>query len=139
MKLSTGRIAFPIEFDTGDKEKIYFNPNDPLLMVRMQNFSENVEKRLKDLRDVELGADGMPVEKDRVTEFRQMYDIFCEELDAAFDSEVSGVLFKHCSPFAIVGGEYFIEQFLHAIIPEIEKQAKKANDRMEKHLAKYAK
>ena len=28
MKLSTGKVAFPIEFDNGDKAVIYFNPND---------------------------------------------------------------------------------------------------------------
>ena len=34
MKLSTGKVAFPIEFDNGAKETIYFNPNDPDLFVR---------------------------------------------------------------------------------------------------------
>jgi hypothetical protein len=37
MKLSTGKVAFPIEFDNGDKQTIYFNPNDPDLMIRMKN------------------------------------------------------------------------------------------------------
>ena len=40
MKLSTGKVAFPIEFDNGAKETIYFNPNDPDLFVRFSNFEK---------------------------------------------------------------------------------------------------
>ena len=42
MKLSTGKVAFPIEFDNGDKQNIYFNPSDPDLAIRMRDF----EKRM---------------------------------------------------------------------------------------------
>ena len=70
-------------------------------------------------------------------------NILCEELDAAFNGEVSEVVFKHCSPFAIVNGDYFIMQFLAAIKPEIEKQVRKANSaveqKMQKHIAQYVK
>ena len=49
MKLSTGKVAFPIEFDNGDKAVIYFNPNDPDLMIRIKNFNENVSKKIAEL------------------------------------------------------------------------------------------
>ena len=70
-------------------------------------------------------------------------NIIFDELDAAFDSKVSSVVFKHCSPFAVVNGEYFIMQFLSAITPEIQKNINKSNAEVEKkmarHLNKYAK
>ena len=51
MKLSTGKVAIPIEFDNGDKQNIYFNPNDPDLMIRMNNLGEKVHEKIKGLDD----------------------------------------------------------------------------------------
>ena len=51
MKLSTGKVAFPIEFDNGDKDCIYFNPNDPNLAVRFTEFQDKVNERLKEFED----------------------------------------------------------------------------------------
>ena len=143
MKLSTGKLAFPIEFDNGDKQNIYFNPNDPDLAIRMKDFQGKVESRTKDLEDLRLKQDGTPEDVEEIEKFRQIRNILCEELDAAFNGEISEVVFKHCSPFAIVNGDYFIMQFLAAIKPEIEKQVRKANSaveqKMQKHIAQYVK
>ena len=143
MKLSTGKIAFPIEFDNGDVQNIYFNPNDPDLAIRMKDFQGKVESRTKDLDDLRLKQDGTPEDVEAIEKFRKIRDILCEELDAAFNGDISSVVFKHCSPFAIVNGDYFIMQFLEAIKPEIEKQVQKANasieQKMQKHIAQYVK
>lgn len=143
MKLSTGKVAFPIEFDNGAKETIYFNPNDPDLFVRFSNFEKRVDEKLKDIDDFELSADGTPSNEKLLEKFEGINKVICEELDAAFASNVSSVVFKYCSPFAIVGGKYFLIQFAQAIRPEIEKHNKKANadlqKKMAKHTAKYAK
>lgn len=143
MKLSTGKVAFPIEFDSGAKETIYFNPNDPDLFVRFSNFEKRVDEKLKDIDDFELSADGTPSNEKLLEKFEGINKVICEELDVAFASNVSSVVFKYCSPFAIVGGEYFLIQFVQAIRPEIEKHNKKANadlqKKMAKHTAKYAK
>ena len=146
MKLNTGKIAFPIEFDNGDKQNIYFNPNDPDLAIRMKDFLGKVEARTKDLEDLKLGSDGTPEDpKDPevIERFRDIRNIICEELNTAFNSEISAVVFKHCSPFAVVDGDYFIMQFIEAIKPEIEKQIQKANaeveQNMQKHIANYIK
>lgn len=146
MKLSTGKVAFPIEFDNGDKDCIYFNPNDPNLFIRLKNFEGKIKERIKDLGDIELNAAGVPKEPESikvVEDFEKMQNIIFEEMDIAFGGEISAVVFKHCSPFAIVGGNYFIMQFVEAIKPEIEKHIKKANadveKKMQKHIAKYSK
>ena len=143
MKLSTGKIAFPIEFDNGAKEIIYFNPNDPDLFVRFSNFEKRVESKLNDIDNFDLSADGTPKNEELIEKFESINKIICEELDVAFASDVSSVVFKYCSPFAIVSGEYFLIQFVNAIRPEIEKHNKKANNelqkKMAKHTAKYSK
>lgn len=143
MKLSTGKVAFPIEFDNGDKDCIYFNPNDPNLAVRFTEFQDKVNERLKEFEDVDLTPDGEPEDFEFIEKFKKMQAVLFEELDKAFDSKVSEIVFKHCSPFAIVQGDYFIMHFIEAISPEIEKNIKKSNaeaeKRMAKHTAKYSK
>lgn len=137
MKLSTGKVAFPIEFDNGDKQNIYFNPNDPDLMIRMKNLDKKVQEKIEGLEDVELTEEGKPTQISQIETFEKMQNILKEELDYAFGGSVSEVVFKHCSPFAIVGGEYFVVQFIQAITPEIEKHIKKANADVEKRMAKH--
>ena len=141
MKLSTGKVAFPIEFDNGDKDVIYFNPNDPNLPIRMIDFQEKVSKRINDLQTMSNSNDKQDQEYPEAEEIKNVQKIICEELDVAFGGEVSSVVFKHCSPFAIINGEYFISVFINAVRPEIEKQIKKTqkemNAKMEKHIAKY--
>ncbi len=143
MKLSTGKVAFPIEFDNGDKQTIYFNPNDPDLMVRMKNFGEKVQKEIDGMEDMDLTEEGNPESVLQIAFFEKMQNTLKSELDYAFGGSVSEVVFKHCSPFAIVDGEYFVVRFIEAITPEIEKEIKKANkdveNRIAKHIDKYKK
>ena len=143
MKLKTGLIAFPIEFDNGEKDKIYFNPNDPDLFIRFADFEDKMNDRLAKIKDVELENDGTPKEMALVEMMRGINNAICEELDIAFGNKISDVVFKYCSPFAIVNGEYFLEQFVMAIRPEISKYNEKANlelqKKKQKHIEKYAK
>lgn len=143
MKLSTGKVAFPIEFDNGDKQTIYFNPNDPDLMVRMKNLDEKIKSKVDEIGDVDLDEEGKPTQIHQIEQFEKMQKILKEELDFAFGGAISEIVFKHCSPFAIVDGQYFVVQFIEAITPEIEKHIKKANaesaQRMAKHIEKYNK
>lgn len=141
MKLSTGKVAFPIEFDNGDKDVIYFNPNDPNLPIRMIDFQSNVDKRISEILEISAENSSTKVEFPEAEDFKNIQKIVCEELDIAFGSNVSSVVFKHCSPFAIINGEYFITVFINAVRPEIEKQMKKTQkdmaEKMDKHISKY--
>ena len=141
MKLNTGKIAFAIEFDNGEKDNIYFNPNDPNLSIRMKDFQKKVTDRIDKLDQIKLSAKGEPEDIDKIEEFRELQSILFEELDYAFGGDISEAVFRYCSPFAIVDGDYFIMQFLNGIKPEIEKVVKanreKAEERMQKHIAKY--
>jgi hypothetical protein len=145
MKLSTGKVAFPIEFDNGDKDCIYFNPNDPGLCSKLKNFGMAMTKKIQEIESLELDEKGdvKSAEETTIEAFETFQKAFFEELDYTFGGDVSSVVFKHCSPFAIVDGKYFVVQFIEAITPEIQKNIKKANadieKKMSKHLNKYAK
>lgn len=130
MKLSTGKVAFPIEFDNGDKTVIYFNPNDNGIQERIQGFEASVEKRAKEIdfekyRDrldknittdigdidslLEMSTEEMNALQDKVGAARsieQEYnEIVREELDVVFGSKISDTVFKYCQPFDIVIAE----------------------------------
>lgn len=167
MKLSVGKVAFPIEFDNGDKDTIYFNPNDPDLATRLMKAKDNIGDKLENLKadDYNLKNDGSFELPENIDGYEDMPDeqrevltnhaesmtkllestktIICEEIDTAFNGDISSVVFKHCSPLAVVNGEYFIIQFLNAITPEIQKNINKSNaeveKKMSKHIAKYQK
>lgn len=141
MKLSTGKVAFPIEFDNGDKQVIYFNPNDPDLMIRMRNLQERVSAKISEIEKVNDVSDENSARIAKIDMFEKIQGIVKKELDYAFGGDISETVFKYCSPFSIVGGNYFILQFVDAIVPEIEKHVKMANaaaeKRLEKHIGKY--
>ena len=143
MKLSTGKIAFPIEFDNGAKETIYFNPNDPDLARRLKHLQDNVNKKMSEVEDIKLNNDATTADASVVEDLEKIQNVLYNELDIAFGGEISSVVFRYCSPFAIVNGEYFLVQFLEAITPEIEKHVKATNaeveKKMSKHLDKYRK
>ena len=143
MKLNTGKVAIPIEFDTGDVENIYFNPNDPDFAVRLKKMMANLEQYAENMQDVELDENGKPTNDSLVDQFAEIQEKLTQEIDGAFKSEVSKVVFKHCSPFALINGEFFVVQFFNAITPvlqtHIEKATKASAERKNKHIGKYVK
>ena len=128
MKLSTGKIAFPIEFDNGDKGVFYFNPNDKEIQNRIKGFEKSVEKRIDEInlgkykdrfeseipnidlenpeKILDLSADELSLLQSRldvVNEIEKEYnDAIKAELDAVFDSNISDVVFRYCEPFDTV-------------------------------------
>ena len=127
MKLSTGKVAFPIEFDNGDVQNIYFNPTDPELATRLMSAKDKISVRMQELNfsDFEMSNDGEAV-INNIADYENLTDeqivtvaqkaeaiknvmaeikqIIIDELNTAFGSDVSTVIFKYCSPFAIVNG-----------------------------------
>ena len=128
MKLSTGKVAFPIEFDNGDKAVIYFNPNERGIHERIKDFEASIEKRIKEIdlekyksrfdgnipeidldnpekllemSDYELKA--LQSRLDAVNEIEAEYNTAVkDELDVVFGGKISDVAFRYCQPFDTV-------------------------------------
>ena len=125
MKLSTGKVAFPIEFDNGDKAVIYFNPNDRGIQDRICGFEKSVEKRIRQIdlekyksrfevnipdidldnpeKLLEMSADeleGLKGRLDAVNDIEAEYNMAVkDELDVVFGGKISDVAFRYCQPF----------------------------------------
>lgn len=129
MKLSTGKVAFHLEFDNGDVGTIYFNPNDRELQNRIADFEKNVQEKSKEIDlekykaefgdgvDFEINFENfeslmsLPPEQIKslqdkaqvINNIEKEYNnIVKEELDNVFGSKISNVAFKYCEPFDAV-------------------------------------
>lgn len=125
MQLTTGKMPFKIEFDNGDVETIYINPNDRGLMERLRNFEGKAQERAKkidgekyskminhsapevDLNDIDALLNLAPEQIDALCDnldvlgkVEDEYNAAIrDELDAVFQSPVSKSVFKYCQPF----------------------------------------
>lgn len=144
IKLNTGLKTFKIDFtDRGEVAEISFNPTDKGLAVRLKEAQKRIDDRMKDFGEIELDTDGTPKNADFIDDFAKMTQIVFEEIDIAFDSKISEVVFKYCNPFSTVNGNYFFLTFFEAITPIIQKygeaEANKSNANMDKYMKKYGK
>ena len=129
MKLSTGKVAFPIEFDNGDKDCIYFNPSDKDFREGFFNFENSLAERTKkidlekyksrfengnkDKIEINSFDDILSLTPDELKNLKERLDVVEEidteyenaikiELDNIFKSKVSSIIFKYCQPLDMV-------------------------------------
>lgn len=129
MKLSTGKVAFPVEFDNGEKAVIYFNPNDRGIQERVKTFEALVDKRVKEInldkyrskfesnlgenidlsnpeKLLDMSMDELLSLNERmgaINEIEAEYNNAVKvELNNVFNSDISTVAFRYCEPFDMV-------------------------------------
>lgn len=169
MKLSTGKIAFPLQFDNGDVENIFINPHDAGLQERIKGFETSIHERLKKInleKHKDAFVDGVDIgnldftklmdmsaeELEKITKQtdamaeidKELEKEFCEEIDNIFNSDVSSKAFKYVPPLAMVPDEdgeceLYILLVLKALAIEIQKYSNKMNNATNKYVAKYPK
>ena len=169
MKLSTGKVAFPLQFDNGDIENIFINPHDTGLQTRIRNFENSIKERLQKInleKYKEAFVDGVDVsnldfsklmdmsaeELEKITKQtdamneidKELEKEFCAEIDNIFQSDVSSKAFKYVPPLAMVPDEngeceLYILLVLKALAIEIQKYGNKMNNATNKYVAKYPK
>lgn len=136
MKLSTGRVAFPIEFDNGDKEVIYFNPNDVELAERVKAMQANLAKKADEIDKAQVADEE---KADYLAMFEELNKAIKEEIDKAFNSEISKAVFKYCSPMSVVDGRFYAELFFEEVAKAMKIEHEKSQKKINKHIGKYQK
>ena len=169
MKLSTGKVAFPLQFDNGDVENIMINPHDPGLQDRIKNFEKSIHSRMQKInleKYKDAFVDGVDISKldfeklmsmeteelekitkqsDAIADMDKELEIqFCEEIDNIFNSDVSSKAFKYVPPLAMIEdengeSEIYILLVLKALAVEIQKYGNKMNAATNKYVEKYPK
>lgn len=169
MKLSTGKVAFPLYFDNGDVEHLMINPHDTRVQERIKGFEGSIRKRMESINlekykdafaedidvqdmsfDTLMNMSEEELEKiskrsDAIAEIdKQLEEEFCKEIDVIFDSDISSKAFKYVPPLAMVENEegepeVYIMQVLRALAVEIQNYSSKTNNATNKYVAKYKK
>ncbi|MDF2537995.1 MAG: hypothetical protein K0S76_1016 [Herbinix sp.] len=137
-----------LNFDDGFKEfsinndpnrVIRFNPADFGIIERINVAYQEIEKATQIDEDIELKADGSPVELiGKAAEIVQgISNTIKKQIDYIFNSSVSEAAFGHQSPLGMVKGVPLYERFLNSIIPVIEKEVKSEMAASQKRIGKY--
>lgn len=136
IKISTGLKVYDIEDENGNvRGQISFNPSDMNFYTRANDMVDNMDKwtlELEGLNDSEL------TEKDIADKVKELDARVKEEINQLFDDEnASDVVFGNQNVFNTLNGVSFVERFLTAFMPiiqkEFEKEQKKSNERVSKY------
>lgn len=167
MKLSTGIIEIPLEFDNGDTEYIKIRSRDNGLMERIKNFEKSMHERIQNInfekykddfgKDISIESFDfkslMEMAPEQLAEIEkkastlnaiddEINQQFKDEIDSIFGSDISSKAFKYLQPLDIVdeSGIPYIMQVMNAIATELQKRGAKLNEiANNKHAAKYKK
>lgn len=116
---------------------ITIDPSDVNILKR----SENAKKNIIEYIDEATKIAGTMNDEDAMEELDKIDKKIKHELNAMFDYDVSSIFFGQTHCLSTSGGITFIENFLDAVIPVIEKEFEKeiqaASDRIDKYTARY--
>jgi uncharacterized protein YjbJ (UPF0337 family) len=124
----------------GDPNKvIMINPSDFGIIERINDAYKMIEDASKLTDDVELKADGSPVEElgkaaEVVKGFRETIN---KAINYIFDSDITSVAFGNQSPLSLVGGVPLYQRFMNVVIPVIKKEIESEMQASQKRISKY--
>ena len=132
-----------LNFNTGIKE---FDINgDKNKIIRIDttdiNLGQRIEKAQKELEKIakkyEIVVKSGKLEK-KPFEVMTKYDkLVREQIDYMFDSPVSEIVFGNTNSLSVCGGNPLFENFLNAILPEIENDINEEQKNSAKRIEKY--
>ena len=132
INIDDGREAITIN---GDPNRvIYVQASDFNIKLRARQAQQNIRALLEDLDKAN------PENEEAFADILEDIDKKVrEQINFIFNSDVSQPVFGACSPLmSLKNGKSYVEAFLDAVLPELEKIAKKAAQASEKRIAKHA-
>lgn len=143
--VNSGLVTYNVVFeDRGISVPISFNPNDMNMLTRLEESQKNIEKATEEIPDdINVSEDS-----ENISEYseiiKKINDIVYKEIDNIFGNAISKKIFQFCSPLsADKNGITFIERFMNAIAPVMQRDIQQAqaesDKRIAKHIAKYQK
>lgn len=139
--LDDGIKEYEVNFKSGKKGTISFNPTEPELIQRLDEFKLSFGRRINQIKDFNLTASGLPEDKKMWKQFNEYKKAMMEEIDKAFKSNVADVIFAETSPFAWVKGNFYFVQFFEQIKKIIDEESEtmgnEVNEVMKEHIGKY--
>ncbi len=132
ISIDDGREAITIN---GDPERvIYIQPSDFNIKIRAQEAQKNIQEYIKKTKNIK------PKTVADCIIFLDEADKECrKQINLIFNYDVSTPVFGACSPLMpLSNGKVYVEAFLEAIVPELEKISEKATLSIERRIAKHS-
>lgn len=131
INIDDGREAITINGDPN--RTIYVQASDFNIKVRARQAQKNIGDLLE-----KLNAQNPETDEAFVDVLEEVDTKIREQINFIFNSDVSQTVFGACSPLmSLKSGKSYVEAFLDAILPELERIAKKAAEASEKRIAKH--
>lgn len=119
---------------------IVIDPKDVNLVKRAMTAKDNI---LAYIDKAAALSDDAGKEKDVIKEISEIDEMIKKELNTMFGYDISSVVFKETNCLSTLNGVTFIERFLEAISPvlekEFDKEMKASESRVSKYTARYHK
>lgn len=135
IKLTTGLKVYDIEDERGNiRGQISINPNDINFLTRAKDMQNKIHSWVGEVDSLKNSKD----ENEFADAIRKYDAMIKEEVNILFDDEnTSSVVFGNQNVFNTLNGVTFVERFLKAIMPVIQKEfqaeQKKSQDRIKKY------
>ena len=136
IKVADGKKTFDLVNQDGKLlGQLTFNPSDTNILERHAEVMKQLRKLKEDfsktVRNTTVSEDVAEIDR-----------IVYEKIDYLLNANVSKTLFSIMGPFSLLAnGQFFVENVMDAIAKvmrtDTEMQAKKINDKIKKHTAKY--
>ena len=132
LKFNTGIKEFDIN---GDKNKIIRIDTTDI------NLGQRIEKAQKELKKIakkyEIVIKSGKLEEKPFEVMTEYDQLVREQIDYMFDSPVSEIAFGNTNSLSVCGGNPLFENFLNAILPEIENDINEEQKNSAKRIEKY--
>lgn len=141
--VKTGVKTFKIDVEDieGGVINLRFNPSDQNMLVRYEQFSKEIDKKLDELPkdEIKLDGNGLPQLPEIAQRVKAIGDIVSNGYDEIFGEGTSAELFKYCHPMTIRDGKPFAVAIGEIVAQIIKDNTNKEQPKYEKYLKKYQK
>lgn len=138
IRIDTGVKVFDIENEKGELlGQLRINPTDMNIFTRATDFKNLIIKWLDEVETIE--KENAELTEDEFTEYLRDYDTrIKKEVNIFFDDDkASEIVFGNQSVFSTLNGVSFIERFMQAIFPIIQKCIEDEKKASESRIKKY--
>lgn len=132
-----------LELNDDPNRILYYNPGDIGILDRLETAWHDIDRQMKDLQGLAISPTGNAV--NGASEGAKIVRGLNKSLRTTFDNlfypGAADVVFGQMNPLALAGGKTVFQNFLEAygklLKPQIEKEAKAAQKRIEKYKKEY--
>lgn len=139
--LDLGEEYIELTINNDENRVIKIDLTDFGIVERINESYKRIDEFQKEHKDIKINSDGTVAEDfAQSAEVLSMFNKLIRELiDYILDAKVSDIVFGNKNPLSMVKGVPLYGRFINALMPYVEKIAKREQAETEKRISKYTK